>query len=1006
VRTTAIELGATLAERYAIERELGRGGMATVYLALDLRLQRPVALKVLRPELAASLGNQRFLREIEIAALLSHPHILPLHESGQAGGHLYYSMPYVEGESLRQKLEREGQLSIAEVIAILQAVASALTYAHQLGIVHRDIKPENILLDRHAGDGAVHPLVADFGIARGLDIAGGERLTETGLALGTPAYMSPEQATVTSRLDGRSDIYALGCVAYEMLSGQPPFTGPSAQAILARHAVDPIPPLHTVRSTVPEAVEAAVERALAKVPADRYSTAAEFADALTSERPEKPIRPRSRNRRLKLASGIVAGALALGAGAVMLRGFGGSAVIPSAATMAVLPLISVSPDTMLGRLGRDLAVTISASLDGVGEIETADRLMVANATADKQGLSSAEAAAVAQRLGASSFLRGTLVGAGDHVRLDLGLYTTVGLEPLAEGITVSGHRDSIGTLTDSASWALLRQVWQRGEPPSPSLAEVTTRSLPALRAFLEGERELGGNNWQKAALAFRSAITSDSTFGLAHFRYALAEWWIPDQQPLEPEVMAPLRRYRSSLSERERLLVDAFLTTADNQNTTRLQIDRYRAVAERFPNYWPAWFLYADALHHSGPRMGYDWFESIKAFRRVVALNPKLIPAWEHMSDQAIGKSLAVVLQARSQLAKLGWPPPQNRMLGLTSRFDPEVFRAGGVIPPSLDVLADSLADYIVSPGDEGFSVIYGPLGTLVQGFPAAQIDLNERALRLSKVTPEVATALRAAKAWSWAARGQWDSALTIMSGISAEQPTELGIAALPVEQYAMAVLGCWLGVTPLAAAVQRRPIAAASIERITDARRKRHNQARLAWLDGLLGFARRDSTAIEAARRQAIASAWYQADVVDRSLAAFDRALAGDRSRAGQDLAALEEHCLDNPNCSHLTPPIGVHRLAAAQWLHEAGDLDRAARLLRWQENGSLLHAWGWTSTYALDAPAYLVRARIEQSRGQDSLAQEYYNQFLRRYDSPMPSQVHLVQEARDALARIQEDH
>jgi len=177
-------LSVALAERYALERELGRGGMATVYLAEDLKLHRRVALKVLRPELAASLGNERFLREIAIAARLSHPHILPLHDSGEAGGHLYYAMPYVEGESLRQRLEREGQLPIAEMIAIVQAVASALTYAHQQGIIHRDIKPENILLAKDASGGAAHPLVADFGIARALDVAGGDRLTETGLALG------------------------------------------------------------------------------------------------------------------------------------------------------------------------------------------------------------------------------------------------------------------------------------------------------------------------------------------------------------------------------------------------------------------------------------------------------------------------------------------------------------------------------------------------------------------------------------------------------------------------------------------------------------------------------------------------------------------------------------------------------------------------------------------------------------------------------------------------------
>lgn len=266
-------LQTALNERYQVERELGRGGMATVYLALDLKLHRLVALKVLRSELAAMLGKERFLREVEIAAGLSHPHILPLHDSGEAAGHLFYAMPFVDGGSLRERLERESQLSLEETLRIAQAVASALDYAHRQGVVHRDIKPENILL--HQGE----PLVADFGVARALDAAGEERLTETGLALGTPAYMSPEQAA-SGRLDGRSDIYALGCVTYEMLAGAPPFTGPTARSILARHAVDRVPPLHTVRETVPPAVEAAIERALAKVPADRFAMASEFSAAL------------------------------------------------------------------------------------------------------------------------------------------------------------------------------------------------------------------------------------------------------------------------------------------------------------------------------------------------------------------------------------------------------------------------------------------------------------------------------------------------------------------------------------------------------------------------------------------------------------------------------------------------------------------------------------------------------------------------------------------------------
>src|SRR5881396_2287766 len=264
-----------VADRYAVERELGRGGMATVFLAEDLKHRRPVAIKVLHPELAAAVGADRFLREIEIAARLQHPHILPLYDSGTAAGFLYYVMPYVEGESLRDRLEREKQLSLEDTLRIAGEVAGALAYAHSHGVVHRDIKPENVML---SGGTAV---VADFGIARAVTAAGDEhQLTQTGTVIGTPAYMSPEQATGNAEIDGRSDQYSLACVVYEMLVGEPPFTGPTAQAVIARHSLDMVSPPSIVRSTIPDATEDAILRALSKVPADRFATAALYAEAL------------------------------------------------------------------------------------------------------------------------------------------------------------------------------------------------------------------------------------------------------------------------------------------------------------------------------------------------------------------------------------------------------------------------------------------------------------------------------------------------------------------------------------------------------------------------------------------------------------------------------------------------------------------------------------------------------------------------------------------------------
>jgi eukaryotic-like serine/threonine-protein kinase len=266
-------LRTALEERYAVERLIGEGGMATVYLASDIRHDRKVAIKVLRPELAASIGADRFLREIKVAAKLQHPNILPLYDSGEASDFLYYVMPFVEGESLRALMEREQQLSLPDSIQLTCDIADALHYAHTNKVVHRDIKPENILLR----DG--RPLVADFGIARAVSAAG-EKLTETGMAVGTPHYMSPEQGLASEHIDGRTDQYSLGCMLYEMLVGQPPFHGPNAMAILARHSLEAVPSLQVVRNSIPDEVEDAIMRALEKTPADRFPTIRDFADAL------------------------------------------------------------------------------------------------------------------------------------------------------------------------------------------------------------------------------------------------------------------------------------------------------------------------------------------------------------------------------------------------------------------------------------------------------------------------------------------------------------------------------------------------------------------------------------------------------------------------------------------------------------------------------------------------------------------------------------------------------
>jgi tRNA A-37 threonylcarbamoyl transferase component Bud32/TolB-like protein len=514
-------LTSALADRYTIEREIGRGGMATVFLAADVKHERRVAVKVFRPELAHMLGPERFLREVKLTAQLHHPHILPLYDSGVAAGLLYYVMPYVEGESLRDRLARERQLPLDDALRITRQVADALSYAHSRDVIHRDIKPENILLE------SGHAVVADFGIARAITAAGGSQLTETGIAIGTPAYMSPEQAAGSADLDGRSDLYALGCVLYEMLAGEPPITGPSVPVVLARKSVEAPPTVRRLRSAVPEAVERVLTRALAVVPADRPRTALEFAEQLATA--EGTSRAGAAFQTVAAAPGgrrvhwlaFVTALVVLGgaAGLWWVREQRANGAAAQAATrVVVLPFENQTGDPTQEPIGRMAADWITEGLARSSEVQVVPNLVVLQTLA---GLRQASAGAGGKvpiqeldRLTQSGLaVAGSYYRRGDALEFHAEILDIDAGRALGVVDPVLGRPDDPTAAIDTVRLRVMgvlaaRLHWAGWEIP----ASVQPPSYDTYRAYAEGMSRWIEGNYQEAGALFEHAFTLDSTY--------------------------------------------------------------------------------------------------------------------------------------------------------------------------------------------------------------------------------------------------------------------------------------------------------------------------------------------------------------------------------------------------------------------------------------------------------------------------------------------------------------
>ena len=492
-----------LADKYRLERELGRGGMATVYLARDLTNDCYVAVKVLLPELAASLGAERFLREIEVGKVLQHPNIVGVLDSGAADGKLFYTMPFVEGASLRDRLDREKQLGIDETLALAHQVAEALDYAHSKGIIHRDIKPENILL----ADGRA--MVADFGIARAVSVAGGMTLTKTGMAIGTPTYMSPEQAMGSKDVTPESDIYSLACVIYELLAGQPPFTGPTAMALLARHSLDNVPSLKIVRGTVPDAVEDAIVRAMAKVPADRFKKASDFANALIDNAgaalrranslknvaipantvTDLPVARRSSKRKLLIA-GIAIPLLAAGAWFGWSKSKGASAADASAAVgeanhIAVLYFDDNSPDHSLGYLANGLTEALIQELGTVHGLSVTSRNGVMPYRGRSVGTDS-----IGRALSVGTVVSGTVAQDGDKLRVSVDLIDAKTGKNLSTIKIEKTKQDAFAVQDELAQQVSTELRKKLGEQVEVLVSKASTRNAAAWDAFQRAKQTI------------------------------------------------------------------------------------------------------------------------------------------------------------------------------------------------------------------------------------------------------------------------------------------------------------------------------------------------------------------------------------------------------------------------------------------------------------------------------------------------------------------------------------
>ncbi|HEY6807498.1 MAG TPA: serine/threonine-protein kinase [Gemmatimonadales bacterium] len=634
------QLQAALGSGYRFERELGGGGMSRVYVAEEIGLGRRVVVKVLAPELSAGVNADRFRRETQLAAGLQHPHIVPLLTAGTAGDLLYYTMPLVDGESLRARVARDGPLPIADASRILKDVADALAYAHARGLVHRDIKPDNVLIS------GKHALVTDFGIAKAISQASGSAgLTSVGMAIGTPAYMAPEQAAGDPNVDHRADIYSFGAMAYEALTGRPPFSGMSPHQMLAAHIADPVDDITTHRAGLPPELATLVMKCLEKEAADRPQTATELVQVLegtaTPTTGTRAMRA-ARRRRLRVigASVVVVAGAAVATG--VFRSRGGPAL--NADLVAVAPFDVLDPPLALWREG--LVDVLSRSLDGAGPLRTVSPTLVVKRWSGRADAASAQA--LGHATGARTVIYGGLVASGpDSVRLTASVLDVPTGNAIGD-IDLKDRADRLDRLADSAAVRVLREIAKTRAIGLARATPIGSTSIAALKAFLTGEQFLRRSQYDSALVYDQQAIALDSNFTLALSHASMAAGW---QQSGGD---ASTRAYAVAAGRRNHGLAprDSFLVVADSLTSVvfggaqfvggawwsygRRLIATLDSAVKLYPGDPELWYMLGDARFHAGVTGGAGRGQALDAFDHAIALDSSFSPAYIHSVGLAL----------------------------------------------------------------------------------------------------------------------------------------------------------------------------------------------------------------------------------------------------------------------------------------------------------------------------------------------------------------------------------